>query len=273
MKVLKVLGLIKRNLSRFLPRKLKVFYHEMRVLAAQKPLAAVIPPQGKHPVFLRRGTTDFDVFIDIFIEGKDYNVDLPFAPQLIVDCGGNIGLTAVYFKTKYPNSRVVTIEPEASNFDLLLKNTLSFDGITAIKAGVWSKSTKLVVKNYTGNDFEFVTEEVASDNTESLENCVEAVGLEDIRLQHGMDYIDLLKIDIEGAENELFRENYAPWLSRTCAIVIEIHNHFRSDCSSVLAKALSQHSFKEVWFDGDRNGCGVGFYINEELAKKQAATG
>ena len=267
MKVLNVLGLIKRSLSRFLPRKLKVFYHEMRVLAAQKPLAAVIPRQGNHPVFLRRGTTDFDVYIDIFIEEKDYGVELPFSPQSIIDCGGNIGLAAVYFKIKYPDSRVVTIEPETTNFDLLCKNIAPFDGITAIKAGVWSKTTKLVVKNYTGNDFEFVTEEVAPDSTGLPENCVDAVGLEDIRLQQGMDSIDLLKIDIEGAENELFRENYESWLSRTRAIVIEIHNHFRPDCSSVLAKTLSQYRFKEVWFDGDRNGCGVGFYINEELAK------
>jgi hypothetical protein len=88
--------------------------------------------------------------------------------------------------------------------------------------------------------------------------------LNDILSQRDKETIDLLKIDIEGAENELFRTNYESWLPRTRAIVLEIHNHFRPDCSSVLEKALSQFHFKEIWFEGDRRGCGVGFYLKEE---------
>jgi hypothetical protein len=149
-----IFGLIKKNVSRFLPRKLKVIYHEMRVLAAQKPLAAVIPPRGHHPVFLRRGTTDFDVFIDVFIEEKNYNLNLPFTPKFIVDCGGNIGLAAIYFKMRYPDAQIVTIEPETNNYELLLRNISPFDGIEPIKAGVWSQTTKLIVKNNTGNDYD-----------------------------------------------------------------------------------------------------------------------
>jgi FkbM family methyltransferase len=259
-----IFGFVKRSISRFLPRKLKMIYHEMRVLASQKPLAAVIPPNGRCPVFLRRGTTDFDVYIDVFIEEKDYGIDLPFTPQFIIDCGGNIGLAAVYFKMKYPDAHIVTIEPATNNYELLLKNTAPFDGIESIKAGVWSKSTKLIVKNYTGNDYEFVTEEAKPGDDLSSENCVEAVGLEDVRLQRQKDSIDLLKIDIEGTESEVFRTNYESWLSRTRAIVIEIHNHFRPECSSVLNKALEQFRFKEIRFEGDRQGCGVGFYLKEE---------
>jgi hypothetical protein len=78
-----------------------------------------------------------------------------------------------------------------------------------------------------------------------------------------MEYIDLLKIDIEGAESELFRSNYESWLSKTRAIVVEIHNHFNPMCSSTLEKALSQFGFKEIRFDGDRHRCGVAFYLNE----------
>jgi FkbM family methyltransferase len=244
---------------------LKVVYHELRVLTSQKPISAVVPPRGYFPVFLRRGTTDFDVFIDIFFEEKDYNLELPFTPQFIVDCGGNIGLAAVYFKMKYPDAQVVTIEPETNNYELLLKNIALFDGIEPIKAGVWSKTTKLIVKNYTGNDYEFVTEETGLEDTASPDNYVAAVGLNDILSQRNKGTIDLLKIDIEGAERELFRTNYEFWLSRTRAIVLEIHNHFNLDCSRNLEKALSQFRFKEVWFEGDRKGCGVGFYLNEGI--------
>jgi len=46
--------------------------------------------------------------------------------------------------------------------------------------------------------------------------------------------------------------------------VIEIHNRFRPDCSNIWEKVFFQFHFKEIRFEGNRNGCGVGFYIREE---------
>jgi hypothetical protein len=101
------------------------------------------------------------------------------------------------------------------------------------------------------------------------ENLVDTIAINDILSKYankGEGIIDLLKVDIEGSENELFRTNYE-WLAKTRAIVIEFHNHFRSDCSDVFHKAISKYHFKEISFHGNRTGCGVGFYINEDLVE------
>lgn len=49
--------------------------------------------------------------------------------------------------------------------------------------------------------------------------------------EHDCSYIDILKIDIEGSEKELF-ENPTPWVDKVGMIVIELHDHFKAGCSS-----------------------------------------
>jgi hypothetical protein len=135
--------------------------------------------------------------------------------------------------------------------------------------GVWNKTTKLIIKNYTGRAFEFVTEEVIPNTNVTSENLIDTIAINDILSKYANEsegIIDLLKVDIEGSENELFRTNYE-WLRKTRAIVIEFHNHFRSDCSDVFHEAVSKYHFKEISFHGKRHGCGVGFYINEDLVE------
>jgi hypothetical protein len=79
------------------------------------------------PVRLRVRTTDVFVYRDT-IQGQ-YGFDLPFQPRVILDAGANIGLTSVYFAKKYPHARIVAIEPEASNFDVLTRNVRPYPSI------------------------------------------------------------------------------------------------------------------------------------------------
>jgi FkbM family methyltransferase len=277
---MKLIQFLKQVIGMFIPKSVLTLYLEIKVFLSQKKLAAILPQGSKYPVFLRRKETDFwvynEVFVGGFLSGKlSYNIVLPYCPKFMIDCGGNTGLTSIYFKLLYPEIKIVTIEPEKSNFELLKRNIAPYQkDIIALNMGVWNKTTKLVVKNYTGRAFEFVTEEVVTNANDASENYVDAIGIKDVLSKHvninmGEEYgvIDLLKIDIEGAENELFRTNYE-WLAQTKAIVIEFHNHFRSDCSDVFNKAISNYHFKEISFHGKRSGCGVGFYINEDLVEK-----
>src|SRR6266404_7744998 len=64
----------------------------------------------RHPVYLRIGTTDLTVYRQVFIE-RQYEHSLPISPKVIVDAGANIGLSAVFFANKYPDSLVFAVEP------------------------------------------------------------------------------------------------------------------------------------------------------------------
>jgi hypothetical protein len=67
-------------------------------------------------VYVRTSTPDLSVAISSLYE-KEYDHILCSNPKTIVDAGANIGTSSIFFAKKYPNARVIAIEPEESNFD------------------------------------------------------------------------------------------------------------------------------------------------------------
>jgi len=57
----------------------------------------------------------------------------------------------------------------------------------------------------------------------------------------GQETIDVLKMDVEGAEKYVFAENYQDWLGKVDAIVIEIHGH---ECADVFHRAIGPFGFE-----------------------------
>ena len=78
--------------------------------------------------------------------------------------------------------------------------------------------------------------------------------------KYGVSQIDLLKIDIEGSERELFMDSYDYWLPRTKVVVIEFHDWMKEGCSRAVYKAIAQYRFKTMVFEG------MLVFINLELA-------
>src|SRR6185295_15514016 len=73
-------------------------------------------------VYLRNGTSDLPVFRQIFLD-CEYDLNLPSSNiKTIIDGGCNVGLASVYFATTFPQSRVIGIEPDESNYQQALKN-------------------------------------------------------------------------------------------------------------------------------------------------------
>jgi hypothetical protein len=64
----------------------------------------------KQPIYLREGSSYGYVFEQIFVH-KEYNVRLKTEPKYIISGGGNTGLSAVYFHNRFPNSKIIVIEP------------------------------------------------------------------------------------------------------------------------------------------------------------------
>lgn len=81
---------------------------------------------AKYPFIVRNQTSDVEIFEQIFIR-QEYNFTVNKPPEVIVDAGANVGFASIYFASKYPNSKIIAIEPEESNFRLLKKNTDSYE--------------------------------------------------------------------------------------------------------------------------------------------------
>lgn len=210
-------------------------------------------PNYKFPVYIRNNTSDIGVFKQILLK-QDYHLNIRFKPKVIFDLGANIGLAAVYFKNKYPWSEIISIEPEASNFKMLRKNTEYYSGIKCYQAGIWNKNTNLIIKNIGNDKWGFMVEEANDSTVETIK----ALSIEALMKDSGINEIDILKIDIEGSEKELFEKNYEYWLSRTKVIIIELHDHLRAGSSKAFFKALDKYDFSL-----SRRGENLIIYLNK----------
>jgi FkbM family methyltransferase len=199
--------------------------------------ASIRLPGLKQTIYLRRGTSDIAVFNQVFLV-EEYKVSLKESPRFIVDCGANVGLTTVFFRLMYPEAFIVAVEPEASNFAMLERNTSKLDSIHCLRAGIWNRDTFLRVENASAEKWEFTFLE-----TGNQPGAVKAISITSILQQFDRKEIDILKMDIEGSEQEVFSTNYESWLPKVKAILIELHDSIRKGCSSSLFRALLQYDF------------------------------
>ena len=209
----------------------------------------------KFPVFLRNNSSDISTFYQIVFY-QEYKIAFGFIPEIIIDLGANIGLAAVYFKNVYPNSKIISLEPEISNYNMLLKNTKEYDDIICYNVGIWNKPGNLIVEeSEQGYWASFVHEvEYISEDT------TKAITISQLIRDHKIDKIDILKIDIEGSEKELFSNNYNEWLSITKVIIIELHDHLREGSSMSFFNALSKYNYS-ISHSGENILC----FLNKNL--------
>lgn len=175
------------------------------------------------------------LFEELFLKNEYYFITKKKEP-VIFDCGANIGFATLYFKWLYPNSKVFSFEPDPETFQLLKFNIESnnLSNVTLINAAVSTENGKLsffVDKSKPGIMGMSVVEGRISDQTE-IE--VDAISIQSILKKHNLKTIDFLKMDIEGAENDVMRglsENGT--LSKINQMAIEYHHNISGSKSSL----------------------------------------
>lgn len=198
------------------------------------------PKECLYPLFIRYGTSDRHVFRQIFIDQEYATLRLPSDIRLIVDCGANVGYASAYFLSRFPGVKVIAVEPDPSNFELLKRNMQPYEErVTLVHAGVWSHKAGLVVCPSRAGD------EWSTQVRECLEGEVPDVLATDILsliALSGMDRIDLLKVDIEGSETVVFGSNSRLWIEKVDNIVTELHG---AEAESALLGALATADYKK----------------------------
>jgi FkbM family methyltransferase len=196
-----------------------------------------------HPFNIRSQTSDIYIFPQIFLE-REYDFPLGFEPKVIIDAGANIGLSAIFFTNKYPKAKIISIEPEASNFLLLQENTENYNNIIPINKAISNISNQVlhVVNNGYGNSG-FMTESIEKSSNEDSKPLIETITIDEIMNKYEYEFIDILKIDIEGYEKELFETNIENWIKNTRCIIIELHDRMKHGCSKSFFSAISKYDF------------------------------
>jgi FkbM family methyltransferase len=200
-------------------------------------------PGAPARLFLRLGTTDIYVFNSIYRSGQ-YDWNFPVAPRVIVDAGAYTGLSTAFFAMRYPDALIIAIEPDEQNFELLLQNTASFSNVHAIRAAIWSESGSVCLMDPGVGSWGFRLN-VSADSGGAVERAlaeppatsIRAMTINDVMREYGIERIDLLKLDIEGSEKEVFVSS-DPWIGYVDAICLELHDRFKAGCSRAFFKAV-----------------------------------
>ena len=205
---------------------------------SRKELIKFAPRELKYPVYLRRKGSDFEVLMQV-LYNQEYKIHVGLEAEYIIDGGANIGLASVHFKNRFPDAKIIAIEPESRNYEMVLKNTENYKEIYTEKSGLWSRDTHLEVVNSTVESWGFMVQECP----EETKGSIPAVSISSLMKKYNFPRIDILKIDIEGSEKELFEENYHEWLSKTKILLIEVHDGMKKGASKTLFRALEKYNY------------------------------
>jgi FkbM family methyltransferase len=200
-------------------------------------------PPYSGELWLRGADADEATFEEVFTRQVYRSVaDRIADAEFVIDLGANIGLATRYLAGRLPRCRIFAIEPDPQNFAMLRLNVgalAAAERCRSMRAALWDKEAEL-----------FLTPPPNGDRYNSirvLERCdglgasVRGMTMSEIFKASGFPRIDLLKVDVEGAEAALFSGGLE-WLRRTRVIAIEFHDDARraSDFDAVMA----EHGFE-----------------------------
>lgn len=172
-----------------------------------------------------------EIFVDEIYKFKSAN-DIP----VILDCGSNVGMSLFYFGKNYPNAKIVGFEADERIAKMSISNMERNDikNVKVLNCAVWINN----------NGIKFSVEGADAGSINGIRNVktVKSIRLKDY-LQNE-PYIDLLKIDIEGAEYEVLTDCKES-LSNVNNIFVEYHswNNSPQKFSEILA-ILEQNGFR-----------------------------
>lgn len=208
----------------------------MKLQLLQGDVLTLRVPGLSAPLHLRR--QDLPIFDQILVDQEDDFTSYAQAGRVegayrdflaegkrpvILDCGGHVGFSAVWFASRFPEAVVYSIEPEAENFRLLEANAAAFGNIVPLRGGVWNRECHLRITNPGAVSAAFRVQETNVDLTCPASSTLRGYTVDEIWRRDEANRLLLVKIDVEGAEAQVFEEP-AQWLGETAAVVIELHD-------------------------------------------------
>jgi FkbM family methyltransferase len=180
-------------------------------------------------VFYRSGTADPFVLYQILLKsGKkaEYYVPPALRPKIILDIGSNIGASIIYFHRQFPDAKIFGFEPHPDTFRIMQKNVAQLRGVTIFNYGLGATHQRIAVRADQVNFGAFSTDGRFKDRGHPAApiEC-EVRRLDEVLREIGIAQVDLIKIDCEGAEADVFSTLPDEILNQCQWIVGEFHDH------------------------------------------------
>ena len=204
--------------------------------------ASVRIPGLKSPVHIRPRTVDARVLQEIF-GTQPFNIKIGTSPKFIIDAGAHIGLSSLFFANRFPTATVISLELEANNYRMLQKNTAHEPRVHPLHCGLWSVDGTLSVANESAETWAYY----AAESSDNEHDCITTPSLSVASLmkRYNIPTIDLLKLDIEGAEKEVL-STADQWIEKVKTIAVEVHDWLKPGCSDALESAIKGRCFNRT---------------------------
>lgn len=192
------------------------------------------------PITIRPGTADATTIISNVIRQEYGKMSLDHSPLWMIDAGAYIGDTSAFFLSRYQCLKIIALEPDMENFNTAVNNLRPYGSrAVLLNQALWSRETEM----------RFGGESTGASIRDDGVN-VECVSIPTLMQQHSIPKIDILKMDIEGAEENVFTANSNLWLHSVDLLILEIHGDSKL---RVIATVLRENGFvmiqyRSVWY-------------------------
>lgn len=205
--------------------------YNSRIARKRLRLSGVLPVRvnlrlrnGKLP-FVFREASDFVVLNEVFRE-KQYELPSTLAPEVVLDLGANTGLSPLFFRSLYPQARIIAVEAQPTTFARLQENTQAWPQVEALHLAASDREGEVELfssngRNISSSVFERKQSPLGgSSGLATTPTRVPGSSLSNLLTQCG-GYVGVLKFDIEGAEQRVF-ENFNQW-EQIGTLIGEVH--------------------------------------------------
>ncbi len=209
-------------------------------------------PDVATPLMIRASTSDIWNLRQIFLDGDcmsepymygDYGFAMP-RPRRILDLGAYCGYSAVYFANRFPEAKIVCVEPPGANFDALCVNTSVYSNIRRLAAAVWTERTTVHRSGHVLGDWgnQFAPSDCGVDDT------IPAYSISDILAMNGWDHVDLVKCVLVGAQVDVLTQPQRPWADQVLLVATKPPKGLwpRPDDEDRLLAAFPEPVFQQI---------------------------
>ncbi|POY39112.1 FkbM family methyltransferase [Solitalea longa] len=197
---------------------------------------------SKKPIEVTDGASFIACYQEIFID-KIYEFKAHSSNPFIIDCGANVGLSILYFKKIYPEARIIAFEPDPNIYQVMKNNIDAFgcQNVDARQEAIWNEHSTIYFESDGGT----------SGHIGEQRNGT--VPIKSFRLKDLLQdqKVDLLKIDIEGAEYEVLVD-CKDVLQNADKLFVEYHSREKSsqhldEILTIISKAGFRYHIQDAY--------------------------
>jgi FkbM family methyltransferase len=168
--------------------------------------------------------------------------------KTIIDLGANIGSETIRFAINHPESKIFSVEAQVDNFSILKLNVEknNFKNIKLYNRAAFSEDgIELTLFNCSSGANRNEAFSIKKDTSNTTKEIVSSISINQILNENNLDEIDILKIDIEGAEKYLFsNESNLEWLKKTNCLIFECPDSDEPFTTQLIYNQIIKHNMK-----------------------------